>query len=108
MARGRRTSIHIELAPGPRDELESWLRCTTRRAGLVRRARIILMLGQGQSISHISRTVGMARQHVAKWAQRFLDQGVDGLHDKPGRGRKPSFPPGGGGSSGKDGLRKAG
>ena len=108
MARGRRTSIHIELAQGQREQLESWVRSTTRRAGLVGRARIILMLWQGQSISHISRTVGMARQHVVKWAKRVLDQGVDGLHDKLGRGRKPSFSPGGGGSSGKDGLRKAG
>ena len=107
MAGGRRTSIHIELAPGSLEELESWIRCTTRQAGLVRRARIILMLAEGQSISHISRTVSMARQHVVKWAKRFLDQGVDGLHDKPGRGRKPSFPPGGGSSSGQDGLRKA-
>ena len=108
MARGRRTSIHIELAPGQREQLESWLRSTTRRAGLVGRARIILMLAEGQSISHISRTVSMARRHVTKWGKRFLNQGVDGLHDKPGRGRKPSFPPEGSGASGQDGVRKAG
>ena len=108
MARGRKTSSHIELSSQQKQQLESWLRSTTQPAGLVRRARIIVMLARGDSISHISRTVGVARHHVAKWAKRFLDQGVDGLHDKPGRGRKPSFPPGGGGSSGKDGLRKAG
>lgn len=108
MARGRKTSIRIELAPARQKQLESWLRSTTLHAGLVRRARIILLLAQGESISQISRTVGIRRRFVYKWANRFLDQGIEGLHEKPGRGRKPCFSPGAGRSSGEDGLRKAG
>ncbi len=108
MARGRKTSIRIELAPDQQKQLESWVRSTTLRAGLVRRARIILLLAQGESISQISRTVGIRWRFVYKWAKRFLDNGVEALHDKPGRGRKPSFPPETGRSSGEDGLRKTG
>jgi hypothetical protein len=108
MARGRKTSIHIELHPQQQEQLEAWLRSMTLRAGLVRRARIILLLAQGESISQISRTVGIRRRHTAKWTKRFLDQGIDGLCDKPGRGRKPAFPPSGGDPSGEAGLRKTG
>ena len=38
------------------------------------------------SISDIAATVGISRRFVYKWAQRFLEQGVEGLADKPGRG----------------------
>jgi transposase len=37
--------------------------------------------------------VGMSRRHVYKWTQRFLEQGVEGLADKPGRGRVPRQAP---------------
>ena len=108
MARGRKTSLRIELAPEQRRELEYWLRCTTIRAGLARRARVVLLLAQGHSVSHISRTVGMRRRHVATWATRFIAQSLDGLQDQPGRGRKPFFPSRPGDPPGQDGLRKAG
>ncbi len=90
MVRGRKTSIRIELDEEQRQELESWLRATTGPAGLARRARIILMLASGESVSQISRTIGIGRNHVAKWAKRFIEQGIRGLDDKAGRGRKPS------------------
>jgi hypothetical protein len=108
MARGRKTSIHVELSPEQRGELERWLRCSTMRAGLVRRARAVLLVAQGHSISHVSRTVGMRRCHVATWAKRFSAQGIDGLQDRPGRGRKPSFSPRPGDAPGQDRLRAAG
>jgi hypothetical protein len=31
----------------------------------------------------------LSRRQVYKWVQRFLAQGVEGLADKPGRGRVP-------------------
>ena len=108
MARGRKTSLQVELSAEQRRELESWLRCTTMRAGLLRRARIVLLRAQGLSVSDISRSVGMRRRHVAKWVKRFIAQGLDGLQDKPGRGRKPFFPSRPGDPSRQDGLRKAG
>ena len=87
MAQGRRTSVVVELTPEDRRTLESWQRSTTIMAGPARRGRIVLMLADGSSVTDIARAVGMRRRFIYKWAQRFTDQGVPGLNDKPGRGR---------------------
>ena len=87
MVRGRKTNLVVCLTPEERDILESWRRSTTIRAGLARRGRIILLMAEGTSISHVSRTVGIRRRFIYKWVGRFQDQGVAGLTDKPGRGR---------------------
>ena len=87
MVRGRKTNLVVFLTPEERDILESWQRSTTIRAGLARRGRIILLMADGVSVSHISRTVDIRRRFIYKWVGRFQDQGVTGLTDKPGRGR---------------------
>ncbi len=87
MVRGRKTNLVVCLTTEERDILESWRRSTTIRAGLARRGRIILLMAEGTSISHVSRTVGIRRRFIYKWVGRFQDQGVAGLTDKPGRGR---------------------
>ena len=40
----------------------------------------------GIPITHIAKTVGISRRFVYKWAKRFLQDGLEGLADKPGRG----------------------
>jgi transposase len=45
------------------------------------------------TISDIAATVGVSRRFVYKWAQRFLDKGIEGLADKPGRGYRRVSPP---------------
>ena len=107
MARGRKTSLAVTLTAKQRNELEFWQRSTTMPVGLVRRGKVILLRADGVSISDISRTVRMARQYVCKWIKRFLVQGIDGLADQPGRGRKPFFPSGSRGAFGKTGVRAA-
>ena len=86
MARGRTTSLTIRLTPVERRTLLAWQRATTISAGRARRGRIILLLADGVPISAIATTVGISRRFVYKWVQRFLDKGVEGLADKPGRG----------------------
>ena len=90
--RGRTTQLSITLTPGDKNLLESWQRSTTIQAGLARRGRIILLMSEGASISHISRTVGIRRRFIYKWVLRFQSLGVSGLSDKPGRGRAPQLP----------------
>lgn len=107
MQRGFKSHIVIRLSEEQRTELERWQRSTTMRAGLVRRAKAILLLAGGMPISRTAKEVGLGCRHVYKWAKRFLEQGIDGLSDKPGRGRKPSFPPGGGRACRGVGLRAA-
>jgi hypothetical protein len=87
MASGRKTSLSIALTGDCRRELRAWQRSTTIPMGLARRGQIILLLSSGVSVSEVSRTVGMERPHVYKWARRFIQNGIDGLSDKPGRGR---------------------
>ena len=86
MARGRKTSLTINLTAEQRRTLMSWQRSTTIPAGRARRGRIILQLANGMPISHIATTVGISRRFVYKWAKRFQQHGVEGLVDKPGRG----------------------
>ena len=88
MASGRKTSLSVALTSDCQQELRSWQRSTTISVGLARRGRIILLLSSGVSVSDVSRTVGMGRPHVYKWARRFILNGIDGLRDKTGRGRK--------------------
>ena len=87
MSRGRKTTLTIQLTPDERRTLTAWQRSTTIRAGRARRGRIILQLADGVSITQIATTVGISRRFVYKWVGRFLDHGLSGLTDKPGRGR---------------------
>jgi helix-turn-helix protein len=88
MARGRKTSLTIHLTPSERRTLLAWQRATTIPAGLARRGRIILLLADGMTITDIATMVGINRRFVYKWVQRFLAEGLEGLADKPGRGRR--------------------
>jgi len=60
--------------------------------GLVQRARLVLMAGEGLSNAAISEKLQLSPQSVCKWRQRYLDQGLAGLHDelRPGRPRTVS------------------
>jgi len=83
MPRGRKTGLTIRLTPAQRQTLLAWERSTTIPAGLARRARVLLLLTEGMTITDIATTVGISRRFIYKWVQRFLEQGLEGLHDKP-------------------------
>jgi len=86
MPRGRKTSLMIHLTADDCQTLLAWQRSTTIPVGRARRGRIILLLADRVPISHIADTVGISRRFVSKGAQRFLQDGLEGLADKPGRG----------------------
>jgi hypothetical protein len=89
MARGRRTSFTIRLTPAERLTLLTWQRATTVPAGLAPRARLLLLLADGMTITEAAATAGLSRRHSYKWIQRFMQGGVEGLVDRPGRGQRP-------------------
>src|ERR671924_35003 len=89
MPRGRKTSLSIRLTPAQRQTLLAWQRSTPIPVGLARRARILLLLADGVTITDIAATVGISRRFVYKWVRRFLQEGLAGLVDKPGRGHRP-------------------
>src|SRR2546427_296692 len=88
MPRGRKTVLSITLTPDEREMLLAWQRSTTIPAGHARRGRILLLLADGLSVVQVATMVGITRRFVYKWAQRFLQHGIEGLTDKPGRGRR--------------------
>ena len=92
MARGRKTSLSLQLTPAQRQTLLAWQRSTTIAAGHARRGRIILLVADGRPISEVAATVGIGRRFVYKWVQRFLEKGFEGLTDKSGRGHRRVSP----------------
>ena len=92
MARGRKTSLSLQLTPAQRRMLLAWQRATTISAGRARRGRIILLVADGMPISAVAAIVGINRRFVYKWVQRFLADGMEGLTDKPGRGYRRMSP----------------
>ena len=108
MPPGRKSSLVIELSITQRDELLKWRRSTTISAALYKRALIILLIADKMPLAQIGEKIDIKRDHVAKWGKRFLADGIEGLFDRPGRGRKPFFPSGSCRSPRKDRLRTTG
>lgn len=77
----------IQLTEQQRDELESCARGRCVAVRTMERARIILGLAAGKATNEIAEQVGIVRQTVRRWEQRFLRQGTKGLEDAPRSGR---------------------
>jgi transposase len=58
------------------------------------RAEIVLLRLEGFSVATVAERLGTTPKRVSTWSKRFEARGLDGLVDKPGRGRKPSLPAG--------------
>jgi Helix-turn-helix domain len=73
----------LRLTARERRHLEAMQRMTTLPAGVMRRARVILLVADGLPMQEITRKVGMQPRHINKWLRRYEAQGLDGLDDKP-------------------------
>ena len=105
--RGRKSALRVVLTPEEHDQLLKSLRCPSTPLGLARRCRAILEVAEGTPLVEVARLVGLTEKHVRKWVLRFLQGRIAGLHDRPGRGRKPVFSPRGGDVRRQDRLRTA-
>ena len=88
MALGRPKAALV-LRPEQREQLEGMASSRSLAAGLVSRAKIVLLSASGKSNVQIARQLGVTNATVGKWRQRFIKQDVTGLHDelRPGRPR---------------------
>ena len=93
MARGRTTSLTIRLTPAERLTLLTWQRAMTISAGVARRARLLILLADGMTITEAAASVGLSHRHSYKWIRRFVQEGLEGLRDKPGPRRRSELPP---------------
>lgn len=93
----RRSPFAIELAPEERSELERRAARYTAPYREVVRAKVILMAAKGYENKFIAASLSLPVQIVSKWRKRFFEERLQGLDERPRRGRPTVFSPHGGG-----------
>lgn len=77
----------LRLREGDRARLEALTRMSTAPAGLVRRARIVLLAAGGTSNTEVAALLRVSRPTVLKWRSRYAESGIAALGDLPRPGR---------------------
>jgi transposase len=90
MASGR-PKTPLTLSPEEREQIQSWTRSRSIPQGLSDRMQIILLADKGHANQEISKRVGLSRASVGKWRKRFIQFGIEGLHDELRAGRPRSL-----------------
>ena len=87
-----RPKAAIILSQEDNEQLISISKSRSLPHSVVNRARIILMAAEGAQNHAIAEKINLSPQMVCKWRQRYLQQGLSGLHDelRPGRPRSVS------------------
>ena len=80
-------NVLVDVVPSDRAELESWLRAPTMPAGLVQRARIVLLAAEGHGTGEIVTRTGASKPTVIQWKRRYAEGGLAALDDRPRSGR---------------------
>ena len=86
-----RQAPQIELSCEEREILQRTVRSSRSAVRDVFRARIILLAGERHNAHHIAEQLATSENTVSKWRRRFAQHRLDGLIDKPGRGRKRQY-----------------
>lgn len=82
-------STRLVLTTAHRTELETRARSRRGRADAARRARLILLLADGESYAAITAKTGCSSRTIALWKRRFDADGLAGLAARH-RGSRPS------------------
>lgn len=83
---GRRASV--KATASQRGELEAIVARRSEAAGLVRRARVILLSAEGVSGREIALRLDLSPEAVSRIRARFRAEGVQGLEERPKAGRQ--------------------
>src|SRR5512132_865493 len=62
----------------------------TKKARVFRRAQAVQAVVAGQHVSAVSATCHLANSALRKWVQRFAQEGLQGVLDRPRSGRPPT------------------
>jgi transposase len=84
-------STKITLSQAERAQLTAWVRNTSTEQRLAFRARVLLRLSEGASVSACARAEQSTPLTVRKWRDRFLAQRMGGLNDAPRSGKPPTY-----------------
>ncbi len=85
--RQRGAVAQVRLSAPQRQELLNWARAPLIENRLAQRARAVLQADDGFSAPEISNRIMMSSVQVLQWCQRYLDEGLEGLKDRPRSGR---------------------
>lgn len=79
----------VILSPEARKDLDSISSSRSLPHWLVQRSQIVLLAADGKSNADIAQRLRISRLTVGVWRRRYLEHGLEGLHDelKPGRPR---------------------
>lgn len=77
----------LQLSKKAAATLDQWCRSTTLPHGQIMRAKIILQLAEGMSPSAIAAAQRTTAKTVHRWRNRFEDEGIEGLLERPRSGR---------------------
>jgi hypothetical protein len=80
----------LTLTNDERNELQRRVRSLKIRAEAARRARVILMLADGDSYSTIEAAVPCYRDYINRWRRRFLDDRSTDSRRATAVNRRPS------------------
>src|SRR5437667_12672912 len=81
----------LALSEEERLQLNAVAKSRSLPHGLVMRARLVLFAAEGAANTVIAKKLNLSQQSVSLWRQRFLKQGLSGLHDELRPGRPPSI-----------------
>jgi transposase len=88
-----RVAPTVTIPETDRETLQKWSRGRAVPARLVERARIVLSAGEGKQNVEIADELGIIRDTVQKWRDRYIDLGLKGIQQdapRPGRPRELS------------------
>jgi putative transposase len=79
----------LELSADEISQLQSLAGSRTLPHSIVQRAQLVLACGAGETNTAVAKRFRVRGSTVGKWRQRYLDLGIQGLHDelRPGRPR---------------------
>ena len=83
------TGKPVSLPAEERQILERLVAAPTSAQRDVLRARVVLLLAAGHSNQEVAAKLGTSARTVSLWRGRWSRDGLTGLRDAPGRGRKP-------------------
>ena len=78
---------HLHLNDLQRDDLQNLLAKGTLPAKVFKRATALLELDQGKTLQAVAKTLSVNYNTVANWRDRFKDEALAMLFDKPRSGR---------------------
>ncbi len=77
----------IVLDQNERNQLNSLAHSKSLPHSLVQRAQIVLACADGEASNEIAQRMRLNKNTVGKWRTRYLEYGIEGLHDELRAGR---------------------